>query len=404
MPARGSRGGRTLRILSRRLPTVKETVDFDQKKKKMVFGVVLLLVLCVRDGLARRSCDECLATEGDAWPQRCRSYFSPSSQERRLQESWAAKMAQHSGGCEGGCEECREVPRMIYALGCSGSSATGRLLANVFLKATKVKTLFGGHKRNNREACDPDSPTYLNGDWEALRENKNCFYKGSPEGESLRDQALMASAMTQTNDAIVEKNAIWLFNPPPLNGVTLQRALDMGTRAVSMIRSNRLDRMICQVRDCFDRSLGSSVNASTGQDSDLCFERRHVANPDLTKVKFYPDQILRGLRDYEKELEDQSALLQNFSSIVTVTFEHLFAFEFDATTGLQESTTEWHKLLKALGYSLQERDISDLLKKTGLVGTMTRKNHKDLVFNYDELETIINQQNNTSLHNLLRPF
>jgi len=55
---------------------------------------------------------------------------------------------------------------------------------------------------------------------------------------------------------------------------------------INLHRSNALDRLVCEVRDCFaPASAGHAVNASTGQPSTACFARRTMRSSAGPKRK-----------------------------------------------------------------------------------------------------------------------
>ena len=93
-------------------------------------------------------------------------------------------------------------------------------------------------------------------------------------GEALRPlnkvkvRNLLANA-TQRGQTLVLK--LWKHDPP--HDDDMERLVEEHARGVVVVRGNQLDKIVCEVRDCFVRRSGVSVD-ETGAQSDVCFSRR----------------------------------------------------------------------------------------------------------------------------------
>jgi hypothetical protein len=93
-------------------------------------------------------------------------------------------------------------------------------------------------------------------------------------GEALRPlnkvkvRDLLANA-TQRGQTLVLK--LWKHDPP--HDDDMERLVEEHARGVVVVRGNQLDKIVCEVRDCFVRRSGVSVD-ETGAQSDVCFSRR----------------------------------------------------------------------------------------------------------------------------------
>ena len=289
---------------------------------------------------------------------------------------------------------------MFYADICTGSTFSRRTLDEVFLRPLGVKVMKGGHMPGHKkdQCTNTSSALYLNGDWEITKTSKACFYEKDDMAESL----------AKTHAAVVEQKGLLLFNPPPLDKETAKKAVDLGTRAVSMIRSNVLDRLICKVRDCFDRQRGTAVNGTSGNPTTECFHRRRLANPLATKALLHPHRLIAELQRLHDLNSKQIQHIRDlgFSDVVPVTYEFLTAFEYDSGDGrlVNQSVREWATVLDAFGFALSQSDISDRLHASGWIGSRPLESHHDLIFNYDAVASVLSKNSHQHfIRNLLRP-
>lgn len=71
------------------------------------------------------------------------------------------------------------------------------------------------------------------------------------------------------------------------------------TRVAAMMRRNKLDQLICQIKDCFDKHAGFPVNAAGRRVKSLCFKRRATGKTDAVyKVKIDPDKLRKRIRQH----------------------------------------------------------------------------------------------------------
>lgn len=158
-------------------------------------------------------------------------------------------------------------------------SISGRIAKDMIESLVQVKTFGGGNK-------DPVKPTnqtqcrnegMLKPVWESFKPQKNCFGSlGSSKGTISPKEAL------QTLEAVQSFDAVLLAKADVINQLTGKEMSEMltshGARIVSAVRSNALDHMVCQTRDCFGGVVHGQhpVDAYTGKKSNLCFNRRKV--------------------------------------------------------------------------------------------------------------------------------
>ena len=148
-------------------------------------------------------------------------------------------------------------PLIIYAEGCSGSTIIGKL-TRLLLSEVGIWTMSGGTKKGFKATRDTDCQKWLHNDWESTKENKNCFLqkalllaKASGKISSESRANIERAFISDTQDAVQKKRKRWLVNPPPLTDAMAESFKALGGRVVHMYRENILDRMICEVRDCF---------------------------------------------------------------------------------------------------------------------------------------------------------
>jgi len=155
-------------------------------------------------------------------------------------------------------------------------------------------------------------------------------------------------------------------------------------RLVLIVRSNVLDLLACQVRDCFTGgSKGYPVDVATGNRSDLCFNRRKYPNV-TTKAYLKPDTLLQNLAHRVRGQRDLRAKIEGMLGpdvyITQVTSENLWGFEFGKDK--QQSILEWSKLLIAWGIHPRKDVIAKVMKDYPM---RRLSSHNDTIYNFHEL-------------------
>lgn len=147
----------------------------------------------------------------------------------------------------------------------------------------QVKTFGGGKdpvKPTNQTQCRNHDQRMFKFIWESFKPLKNCFgslssSKATTPGTISPKEALQTLEAVQSFDAVLLAKA-------SVNQLARKEMSEMfishGARIVSAVRSNALDHMVCDTRDCFGDVIPGQhpVDAYTGKKSNLCFNRRKV--------------------------------------------------------------------------------------------------------------------------------
>eukprot|EP00928_Gymnodinium_smaydae_P040725 TRINITY_DN2759_c0_g2_i2.p1 TRINITY_DN2759_c0_g2~~TRINITY_DN2759_c0_g2_i2.p1 ORF type:complete len:177 (-),score=39.38 TRINITY_DN2759_c0_g2_i2:280-810(-) len=151
-------------------------------------------------------------------------------------------------------------------------------------------------------------------------------------------------------------------------------------------RSNVLDHLVCEVRDCFFRGKGEYTVNSSGQRLDLCFKRRFVKEP--VKALLNTTRLTKRLK--EKLHYPQHCLTQlgrfgiENTTISKFSFEGLFRHESDATArALEEATNEWLRLLSAFDLNASRDKVRKFLRPT--LGAHSLHLSGDTIYNVEEV-------------------
>merc|ERR1719356_597200 len=162
------------------------------------------------------------------------------------------------------------------------------------------------------------------------------------------------------------------------------RLLAMGTLAAYSTRRNKLDQLICMVRDCFlntdERTTpyGYPVD-SNGKASRLCFERRdsgakgYKANIKVVDAKTGQHYLRQNLEFFDQQEKDGEAMLKKAGyKAAKVHYEDLVAF--------QESS----EVLKSWGVTPDTAKLTTYL--TNQAGTWKAPTARSNIYNVDEVE------------------
>ncbi|KAJ1632975.1 hypothetical protein T492DRAFT_984327 [Pavlovales sp. CCMP2436] len=313
-------------------------------------------------------------------------FRSPSEKAAYLQAEHAAVLTRPLKRAARRWPEIR--PAILVMTGCSGSTWISRMLRLMLLKAGVRVTR--GHKN------------------ELMHPEKNPFYTpGLGIGGALTLMQARAYDANQTLFFKAEPN--YLLGPQGLKP-SVAALLAMHPRVVLAWRANELDTMVCQVRDCFVASgKGASVDAVTGERTDLCFARRKEgAAGKHNKARLNVVRLAMRLRAASQRPQHWAHALENAgigAPIVNATYEQLAEFEHEASapSALPHAIANFRRLTAALGFDVSLEAAQEVLAP--LTGTRhPPPSHRTTIFNFDEVQAALAQPGaHGSEHALLRP-
>eukprot|EP00928_Gymnodinium_smaydae_P040733 TRINITY_DN2759_c1_g1_i2.p1 TRINITY_DN2759_c1_g1~~TRINITY_DN2759_c1_g1_i2.p1 ORF type:complete len:343 (-),score=54.86 TRINITY_DN2759_c1_g1_i2:222-1250(-) len=230
-------------------------------------------------------------------------------------------------------------PLVVVSQGCSGTTELGAQLRDL------LEVL--GEK------------PYRDVHWEAIWPNNPFYDEHKGMAQAVID---MAVAATRAQERLTFKVSL-----PTLDPDTAAVLAGLKSRMVFFWRSNALDHLVCEVRDCFFRDAGEyTVNAS-GHRLDLCFNRRFVKQPvkalmnttmltkRIKKKLYYPRYCMMELG----RLGIPNATISSFS------FEKLFRHESGhADDALEGATNEWLRLLTSFEVTAPKSQVREFLRPT----------------------------------------
>eukprot|EP00928_Gymnodinium_smaydae_P040728 TRINITY_DN2759_c0_g3_i3.p1 TRINITY_DN2759_c0_g3~~TRINITY_DN2759_c0_g3_i3.p1 ORF type:complete len:377 (-),score=62.19 TRINITY_DN2759_c0_g3_i3:304-1344(-) len=246
-------------------------------------------------------------------------------------------------------------PLVVVSQGCSGTTELGEQLRDLLEEL--------GEK------------PYRNVSWEALWPGTNPFYD---ERVGMAQAVIdMAVAATRVNQRLAFKVSL-----PTLDLDTATVLAGLNASMAFFWRSNVLDHLVCEVRDCFFRDRGEHTVDASGHRLDLCFKRRFANQPvkallntttvakRLKKKLHYPEYCLTELGRFGIE----NTTIGKFS------FEGLFRHESDDTAGaLEETTSEWLRLLKVFDVDASPSKVREFFRPT--VGAHPLRPSADSIYN-----------------------
>jgi hypothetical protein len=261
------------------------------------------------------------------------------------------------------------------ARGCSMSSATRNF-------GVELLRLHGYNKINEFEREGFNS--------EILTKRKNVWYEETRDmNQALQ---LMAKEAGEVNTTVVVKYVPW-----NLDGAK-EGIRSIKQKVVFLHRHNLLDYYICRIRDCMEidsRVFGDEsnhsypVDASTGEETDLCFGRRHQTNvtvkaflevDDLTEL--FPFMI----NEYNHDLETISRVFKAITFEIVAT-DDLFAFEYDKSTeSLELSLQSWVKVLDSWGVTPDVPLLRKYLRKHFRHNSRRLQPTAEKVYNAEEVK------------------
>ena len=297
-------------------------------------------------------------------------------------------------------------PRLVFALGCSGSTAVMSILYKL-ITAIGVKPL-GGACRECKDGFTVQRGaqcfTHVGSNWEATKERKNCFFQQALLSLP-RDQAESAF-IAQTYAAVQAHNASWVVLSSFLSVRMARAFVALGTHAVYLERANLLDRLVCVVRDCFRTDFGHAVYRN-GTNATLCFTRRFL--PSVTTLARFPDpdlliaraQTLRAEnRHYRAKLSSWWASAGDHT-LEAVTTEALTAFQYG---DMQTSASEWYRLLRSLRVVFPSvASVANTLRNTGMWNSRRPPSTQaSTIYNWEAVREAVLRSGDSELISMLR--
>jgi len=260
-------------------------------------------------------------------------------------------------------------PLMILQRGCTGSSDIMRMARDMLPKFgvdlydTDVKELVRPSK----------NPWYSEGD-----DIGDAMEKGVNEAQKQGRALLFDNFHIKDNEQYRKMNEVMI------------RAK---TRSVIIHRSNALDTLVCDVRDCFEDpsgvERGYTVDAQ-GRKIDLCFDRR--TSPIETLAHLEPKNLVHHLAEAASFPEEQASMLNKlgYAPAKTVMVEDLYAFEY-SQSNFERSVAAWETLYESLGVKADSQIIRNYLAPD--VASRSRpKRHSEVIENYKVIHhTLVDQ-------------
>jgi len=257
-------------------------------------------------------------------------------------------------------------PRMLVMLGCSGSSILMDM-ARGMLEAHRVSWNTPGGGKSG----------------ELVKHAGNPFF--TKEGG-------MGVALTKANEYAKSKHATLVFKEQGAQSKEFRDAapalLSMGTYVVHAYRKNVLDRMVCQIKDCF---LTPHYGVPVGPDGStwrLCFERR-VNETEATgyTAKLNTKTLKHNLKEFlGKPFAEWSRIKDaGFEGFPTLAAEDLLDFEHDASA-LPRALIAWDKFMAAWGVRPTTATIKKYL--TEYVGKYAAEPQSKTIYNFDRVEQV----------------
>eukprot|EP00056_Hartaetosiga_gracilis_P018348 m.10676 g.10676 ORF g.10676 m.10676 type:complete len:354 (-) comp6666_c0_seq1:154-1215(-) len=136
-------------------------------------------------------------------------------------------------------------------------------------------------------------------------------------------------------------------------------------------RANSLNFVSCQVRDCFNKKVGESVDA-LGSQSNVCFQRRHSNATNFAKLN--PEYLKTSLdwntKNMNKMIDSMDHLKQyGYETNSPVVYDELMTlFEYDTSGVWTTVMREWEKVLFHVGINpaVAERIMRIEIAKLGI--------------------------------------
>jgi len=265
------------------------------------------------------------------------------------------------------------APMLVVSAGCSASSYLGSMIAG-FLTAKGITS----------------TPPTLR--WEAFKPVNNPFY--TPKAGMTHAIKNLAMEAARANKTLLVK-----CEPPRLRFAMLSVLKQLKFKAIYYERNNVLDRLVCNVRDCFSTTSTSyPVLASSGKKTDLCFQRRYS---NVTTKAFLDTRTLakqlRSLRFWMPKYMKKKAF--GCKEWPVFNFDTLYGYEYSESK-FGTSVIAWQRLMKCFGVTIEPAVIDRILRPQ--MNSRLMKPHSDAIYNIEEVIQELRKNQNADLLQYLR--
>jgi hypothetical protein len=296
-----------------------------------------------------------------------------------------------------------ENPRVLISRGCSGSSATAVLTRSLLryhgipVPPAAVRRVVKG------KPAPPKGPGWPS---ELLNRGTNWFLE-STYNDMGKAMELAAAEMARTKQTLFFKSMVQSLQGTGQNNdewASLKPVFKkLNMFAVIATRTNVLDEIVCQVRDCFKPRYGTPVDKH-GQKSNLCFKRRGApGNPtsrvrvkstslnEVYKAKLRTDRLVHVIK-HELQLVDVARKNLKSAGIFpkTVAEEDLLDFQTNSPGSFKRAVAAWSVLLQSLGVTPDEKIVKSFLSRYRNTHP-DPPDHVDVIYNFAEVRAELNQ-------------
>ena len=224
-------------------------------------------------------------------------------------------------------------------------------------------------------------------EYEILKPQKNRFFTK----EKGMSQAIVDFYRNSQN-AI--PGAWWVFKGSRAHitsdvAKTLQR---LNTKVINVYRSNALDKLTCNIRDCFKGGQGKDYVGYAvdlyGNPSQLCFQRRFsntTTNKAFINIKLLSKSLEQG---YHGGAFQESFLKGlKFMKFPTLKTEDLTLYEYGGFYGMRVSIKSWCYVLLSIGvkHKHMAKTVREWLQNNGY-GTRELQSQRETIFNFDDVK------------------
>lgn len=216
----------------------------------------------------------------------------------------------------------------------------------------------------------------------------------SVEPRALSQEGEAASQMVlKMNEFYKNMNKSFVFKGilgKDMETILSKGLFDMGTLAVQAYRKNKIDQVICMVKDCTDnKKLGYPMK--NGTQSDICWKRRAMNSSNLADYKAYikTDTMLATMESLEgKALKAKNGLKELGYPIDNLLYtEDLLDFEWN-NESVGAGLKAWSQLLKFWGVAPHTEKVMGYLQNNA--GTrLAPAAHDVSIANFETVKAVL---------------
>jgi len=269
--------------------------------------------------------------------------------------------------------------------GCSGSSAVSQF-AHEIMDAHGLNIHL--HEFGKTELLIPNNNRYYDSAYDTLYKQND----GGGEDQKPNYDHVIVEAIKELNDETFSRGRVFYFKSNtqylyPPHTVVQELKQTIHVKFGHMIRTNLLDRAICDIRDCFyGTKFGYPVFASNKTRTDLCFARRKVSDAIQAHV-FDLDAFIYFLlyiQEYDEIARDE--LKDAIHPGSTQEYETLFAYEYTSSERIfQSSLQAWVELMRSLVDDINY-DIVEALMRNSQNTRLPPLPHSELIDNIEQVK------------------